>query len=339
MNQRILLIYTGGTIGMWPSNEGYTPKKGFAALLQQRLNQVSLSALEPFDIIELDNLIDSSNIQLNDWTQLAALIQQHYDNYAGFVVLHGTDTMAYTASALSFLLLGCQKPVILTGSQIPLAQPRTDATNNLLNAIAFARQPDIKEVCVCFDSQLFRGNRTRKVDTSALHAFDSPNLPPIATIGINLHIRESLKPTTPAFKNAALTPCVAQLLIYPGISNQQIDAALRGDDIKGVVLMSYGAGNPPDSNAYLMQALEEASQAGKVIINLTQCFVGRVIQGAYATGEKLNKIGVVPGADLTPEAAYTKLLVLFATQDSIEEIKRIMGQSLCGELSDPEECA
>ncbi len=333
MNQRILIIYTGGTIGMWPSSEGYTPKKGFASLIQQRLNQVSLDALKPFDIIELETLIDSSNIQLNDWSNLSRLIQTHYDSYDGFVILHGTDTMAYTASALSFLLEGCQKPVILTGSQIPLAQPRTDATNNLLNAIAFARQPEIREVCICFDSQLFRGNRSRKVDTSALHAFDSPNLAPVATIGINLTVHETLTPSSIAFKDVELSPCVAQLLIYPGISNQQIDAVLRSTEIKGVVLLSYGAGNPPDNNGYLMAALAEASLQGKVIINLTQCFAGKVIQGAYATGEKLNKIGVVPGADLTPEAAYTKLLVLLATEENIETVKARITQSICGELT------
>lgn len=158
---RILLIYTGGTIGMWPSEQGYTPKGGFNQLMEQRLNEVSIRALQPFDIIELPTLIDSSNITPADWTRLGRLIVTHYDSYDGFVILHGTDTMAYTASALSFMLQGLNKPVVLTGSQIPLSQPRTDATNNLLNAIEFARMPHNHEVCICFDGQLLRGNRQK----------------------------------------------------------------------------------------------------------------------------------------------------------------------------------
>lgn len=358
---RVLIIYTGGTIGMWPSENGYVPQGGFDALLKQRLNQVSISALQPFDIIELENLIDSSNIEPKDWATLAHLIAQHYAQYDGFVILHGTDTMAYTASALSFMLAGLTKPVVLTGSQIPLAQPRTDATNNLLNAIEFAREPSNQEVCICFDGKLLRGNRAKKVHTSALRAFESPNFRALGQSGINIQLfhedaqdnghaqneacltaSESLHKTVkqkepdfkvPAFKVPEFTHQVAQLHLYPGINNAQLKATLDNDDIRGVVMLSYGAGNPPDNNHYLMSLLEQANQRGVVIINLTLCAYGQVIQGSYATGEKLNQLGVIPGADMTVEAAFTKLLFLLATETDIPHIKTLMAKPLLGEMT------
>ncbi len=345
----VLIIYTGGTIGMWPSSDGYVPQGGFDALLKQRLNQVSISALQPFDIIELENLIDSSNIEPKDWATLAHLITQYYDEYDGFVILHGTDTMAYTASALSFMLAGLTKPVVLTGSQIPLAQPRTDATNNLLNAIEFAREPSNQEVCICFDGKLLRGNRAKKVHTSSLRAFESPNFRPLGQSGINIKLfnenvqnesamsgdetSQQSRMKKPLFNIPVFTHQVAQLHLYPGISNTQLKAALDNDDIRGVVMLSYGAGNPPDNNQYLMSLLEQASQRGVVIINLTLCSYGQVIQGSYATGQKLNQLGVIPGADMTVEAAFTKLLFLLATETDIPHIKALMAKPLLGEMT------
>lgn len=341
---RVLIIYTGGTIGMWPSESGYVPQGGFNELLEQRLNKVSISALQPFDIIELDKLIDSSNIVPADWATLAKLIELHYEKYDGFVILHGTDTMAYTASALSFMLIGLSKPVILTGSQIPLAQPRTDATNNLLNAIEFAREPDNKEVCICFDDQLLRGNRAKKIHTSSLRAFSSPNFNVLGQSGIQAELcpttlentqqtQESQK-STPQFKTPdCCTHHVAQLHLYPGISDAQLVAVLDNPDIKGVVMLSYGAGNPPDNNHCMMSLLEKANNRGVIIVNLTLCHSGKVIQGSYATGARLNQLGVIPGADMTVEAAYTKLLFLLATEKSTEHIKTLMSSSLCGEVT------
>lgn len=354
---RVLIIYTGGTIGMWPSSNGYVPQGGFDALLKQRLNRVSISALQPFDIIELENLIDSSNIEPKDWATLAHLINQHYDQYDGFVVLHGTDTMAYTASALSFMLAGLTKPVVLTGSQIPLAQPRTDATNNLLNAIEFAREPSNQEVCICFDGKLLRGNRAKKIHTSSLQAFDSPNFRALGHSGITIQLfnenaqngahlstPKSTPGTTPEtthqtatqqhrFNIPEFTHQVAQLHLYPGINNAQLKAVLDNDDIRGVVMLSYGAGNPPDNNHDLMSLLEQANKRGVVIINLTLCSYGQVIQGSYATGEKLNQLGVIPGADMTVEAAFTKLLFLLATETDIPHIKALMAKPLLGEMT------
>ncbi len=341
---RVLIIYTGGTIGMWPSESGYVPQGGFNELLEQRLNKVSISALQPFDIIELDKLIDSSNIVPADWATLAELIALHYDKYDGFVILHGTDTMAYTASALSFMLRDLSKPVILTGSQIPLAQPRTDATNNLLNAIEFAREPDNQEVCICFDGQLLRGNRAKKVNTSSLRAFASPNYAVLGQSGIQIKLLDNSTKSTEQTKNTprgtsqfkmpdCSTEHVAQLHLYPGINDAQLESILDNPDIKGVIMMSYGAGNPPDNNQCLMSLLELANSRGVVIVNLTLCHSGQVIQGSYATGARLNQLGVIPGADMTIEAAYTKLLFLLATETDVEHIKNLMSFPLCGEMT------
>lgn len=332
---RILLIYTGGTIGMWPSEQGYTPKGGFNQLMEQRLNEVSIHALQPFDIIELPTLIDSSNITPSDWTRLGRLIVTHYDSYDGFVILHGTDTMAYTASALSFMLQGLNKPVVLTGSQIPLSQPRTDATNNLLNAIEFARMPHNHEVCICFDGQLLRGNRAKKIHTSELRAFGSPNCAPVGIAGITPELltpwRSSLP--TPTFKTPDFDQTIAQLYLYPGIPDAQLRAVFDDPEITGVIMLSFGAGNPPDNNPLLMSLLERASERGVIIVNLSLCASGRVIQGAYATGAILNKLGVVPGADMTVEAAFTKLHFLLATEQDLAAVRQQMAHPLCAEMT------
>ncbi|MFY0657315.1 MAG: type I asparaginase [Neptunomonas phycophila] len=335
MTSKVLIIYTGGTIGMAPSDAGYKPQSHFADLVKTSLNSTAYKTLAPFDMIELDTLIDSANIQLHHWTDLAKLISDHYDDYAGFVILHGTDTMAYTASALSFMLNGLDKPVILTGSQIPLIQPRSDATNNLLNAVAFAREPRIHEVCVLFDNQLLRGNRATKVHTSALRAFDSPSCKPIGHAGIDIEYRAiTALPAKPKdFIIPTLTPSVSQLVLYPGISNAVIDAALLDPTVKGVVMSSFGAGNPPDSNEHLMASLATASARGVIIVNITLCHAGEVIQGAYATGETLNALGIIAGADMTAEAAFTKLTVLLSSGMSQEAIRSQLTQSICGELS------
>lgn len=330
----ILIVYTGGTIGMWPSAQGYEPKGGFRQLMRQRLNEVSISALMPFDVLELDTLIDSSNIQLEDWAKLASIIQENYEKYDGFVILHGTDTMAYSASALSFMLQGLDKAVVFTGSQIPLAQPRTDATNNLLNAIEFSRLPDNREVSICFDSLLLRGNRAKKVHSSSLRAFESPNFQPLGIAGIKVNLHQTLPPIRQSnFHIPAFSQQVAQLHLYPGITDTQLDAILTDHQIKGVVMLSYGAGNPPDNNQHLMKRLQEARERGVTIVNLTLCASGSVIQGAYATGAKLNQLGVVPGGDMTVEAAFTKLHFLLATEADATQIRQKMAENLCGELS------
>lgn len=220
MNERrVLVVHTGGTIGMVPGREGLVPAEGFERLLRQRLGD-RLESLPPFDLLELAPLIDSAELQPTQWRTIAEAVVQHYDRYAGFVVLHGTDTLAYTAAALSFMLQGLDKPVIVTGSQIPLSRPRNDAEGHLLAALELADRPEIHEVCVCFHGRLLRGNRVVKVDSSALAAFDSPNFPHLGEVGIDIQLREDLllcagNPafTLPTFDNAA----VAVLRLFPGI--------------------------------------------------------------------------------------------------------------------------
>jgi L-asparaginase len=335
MNSKLLIIYTGGTIGMRPSEQGYAPNGNFADLMVESLNATAYSALAPFDLIELPSLIDSANIQLSHWEALAQLVVDHYDDYDGFVILHGTDTMAYTASALSFMLEGLDKPVVFTGSQIPLSQPRSDAINNVLNAVAFARNPQLTEVAILFDNYLFRGNRSSKVHTSALRAFNSPNCEPIGHAGIEVSYftHSALPATNKAFEIPTLKPCVSQLHLYPGISNNVIDAALSAPNIRGVIMSSFGAGNPPDSNPHLMEALENARARGVIIVNLTQCHAGEVIQGAYATGARLNQLGILPGNDMTLEAAYTKLLILLSRGLNEEQINTAFLHPSRGEMT------
>lgn len=332
---RVLIIYTGGTIGMQPTSKGYAPNTGFSALLTQRLGENKVLSLQPFDLIELDTLIDSSNVTPNDWSKLSALIAQHYDDYDGFVVLHGTDTMAYTASALSFMLKHLDKPVVITGSQIPLVETRTDAITNLLSAIAFARLEENRQVSICFDGLLLQGNRASKVHTSNLNAFHSPNLPPIGKAGIHIELNAKQEAQTTRLRTYSPTYShqVAVLHLYPGIPDSQLDAVFKNAEIKGVILLTFGAGNPPDGNEHLMSLMKKAAKRNLVMVNVTQCPGGRVIQGAYATGAKLNKIGVVSGSDMTLEAAFTKLHFLLASETDTDEIKNKMRSNLAGELS------
>ena len=336
MNKRILILYTGGTIGMVPSPLGYVPAGHFEARLHTHLSRSSASreqALPEFDVLEFDQLIDSSNAQPSDWTNIAHTICHYWRQYDGFVVLHGTDTMAYTASALSFMLQDMDKPIIFTGSQIPLELPRSDGPNNLTTSLILAAQDKLCEVALCFDGKLLRGNRSSKVHSNAFGAFDSPNYPALGQIGIKIELNHSLllpegklKPVIPDIKpdNVVILP------IYPGLPPKVLSALLSTQP-RGLILQSYGIGNPPDGNQTFMDLLKRASDQGTSIINLSQCHRGTVVQGTYATGAWLNQMGVVPGADLTLEAAFTKLHWLLAQELNPEQIRSQMQQPLCGE--------
>lgn len=331
---KLLIIYAGGTIGMVATPKGLAPSNAFADLLQQHLPPSARQALEPYQLLELPTPIDSANLVPAHWTELAALITQHHSSYAGLVLLHGTDTMAYTASALSFLLQGLSKPLVLTGSQIPLALPRSDAFNNLLQAAAFARTPNNQQVSICFDGLLLQGNRSTKIHSSALRAFDSPNAPVLGMAGIQTKLLQPYTCQQDFLPNTQpLTARIAQLLFYPGIDNAQIDAAIANPDIDGVILQTYGAGNPPDTNTHLLHRLEQAQQQGQILINISQCPGGSVAQGSYASGAVLNQLGVIQGADMTREAAFTKLHSLLAGGKSTHDIKTAIAQPLCRELT------
>lgn len=335
MNRRVLVLYTGGTIGMVTSGGVYVPGSDFSTRLARHLGE-GRDELPLFDVLELDTLIDSANLTPENWTTMARLLADHWAQYDGFVVLHGTDTMAFTASALSYMLQGCDKPVILTGSQIPLDHPRTDARENLINALVLAGTPEIAEVCLYFRGNLLRGNRARKLKTSQLDAFESPNAPRLGRCGIGVELRHDLllPPGTPAFQIPTFTSgAVAALTLYPGMPAALVEAVLALPGVRGLVLHTFGAGNAPDADTALVQALSSGIRRGVSVVNISQCLQGHVAQGAYASGAALERIGVISGADLTPEAAFTKLHYLLARGYSRNTLQIAMQQPLCGDLS------
>ena len=336
-NQRVLVLYTGGTVGMEPSPEGYRPMPDFAGRLRETLQRSAGDELPELDVVALERPIDSANLSPLHWQRMAEPLLANWDAYTGFVLLHGTDTMAWSASALSFILQGTDKPVIFTGSQIPLLQPRSDAPAHLQAALQLAARHRVPEVGLCFGRHLWRGNRSSKIASQALDAFGSPNYPPLADLAIELQVHTERLLRAPAqqrFIVPAFDPqAVAVLNLYPGISGHVVDALLGCAHVRGLVLRSYGVGNAPEADRSFMQALERASQRGVVLLNTTLCATGPVVQGAYATGSALTQAGVVPGADMTLEAAFAKLHVLLGTETDPDRVRERLGQPLCGELT------
>ncbi|QCR36031.1 asparaginase [Nissabacter sp. SGAir0207] len=331
----IYVAYTGGTIGMQRSDQGYVPVSGHLQRLLAAMPEFHRPEMPDFTIHEYAPLIDSSDMTPEDWQHIADDIRQRYDEYDGFVILHGTDTMAFTASALSFMLENLDKPVIVTGSQIPLEALRSDGQINLLNSLYLAANHPVKEVCLFFNNKLYRGNRTTKAHADGFDAFASPNLAPLLEAGI--HIRRLATPTLPAaaapLKVHHITPQpIGVVTIYPGISGEVVSNFLR-QPVKALILRSYGVGNAPQKPA-LLDELRQASERGIVVVNLTQCMTGRVNMGGYATGNALAHAGVISGFDMTVEAALTKLHFLLSQPFSPEEIRTLMQQNLRGELTD-----
>lgn len=333
--KKVYIAYTGGTIGMKPSDQGFVPQKGFLGATLQSFPEFKHPDMPDITIHDYAEPIDSANMSPEDWHHIAEDIERNYEDYDGFVVLHGTDTMAYTASALSFMLEGLQKPVIFTGSQIPLTQLRTDARDNLINAVYLAANYPIPEVSLFFHDHLHRGNRTIKTDADGFAAFSSPNMPPIASIGSTIKVREHLIWQR---KHSELTvrrfssPKIAILTLFPGISDDLVRDFLA-QDLDGVVLQSFGAGNAPVNNKPLMQAIKNATSQGKVIVNCTQCLKGSVNMSTYETGKVLMDAGVTSGFDMTTEAALAKLYYLFSRGLDAETIRENVVKSLRGELT------
>ena len=295
--------------------------------------------------IQCEPPIDSSEIEPSQWERLVYLISENYDLFDGFVVLHGTDTMAYTASAVSFMLENLSKPVIFTGSQLPVGVLRTDGKENLITAIeiASAKHPDgspvVPEVCIFFENSLMRGNRTRKISAENFNAFASPNYPLLAQAGVHISYDESEirhpDETLPLKAHYAMDNNIAVLKLYPGISRQAVHQILGIPGLKGVVMETFGAGNAPKSEWFLAE-LREAIQRGIVIVNVTQCNSGSVQMGIYSTGNTLQGCGVLSGYDSTTEAAIAKLMFLFGHGLSPEAVAEAMNRSFVGEITIPD---
>ncbi|MFS2225612.1 asparaginase [Pantoea sp. B65] len=330
----IYVAYTGGTIGMQRSEQGYIPVSGHLQTQLAKMPEFHRPEMPDFTIHEYAPLMDSSDMTPQDWQSIAEDIEKNYDNYDGFVILHGTDTMAFTASALSFMLENLAKPVIVTGSQIPLAELRSDGQQNLLNALFVAANYPINEVTLFFNNTLFRGNRTTKAHADGFNAFASPNLAPLLEAGI--HIRRLNTPAAPQGSGRLIVhPTSPQpigvVTIYPGISAEVVRNFLR-QPVKALILRSYGVGNAPQ-NAEFLNELKDAAARGIVVVNLTQCMSGKVNMGGYATGNALAHAGVISGFDLTVEAALTKLHFLLSQNLTSAEVRQQMQSNLRGELT------
>ena len=339
LRKRIYIAYTGGTIGMLHGRDGYSPAPGYLQKQMKAMPELRHDSMPSYTIHEYKPLLDSSNMTPGDWVKIAGDIAAHYDEYGGFVVLHGTDTMAYTASALPFLLEGLAKPVIITGSQIPLCEIRNDARENLITSLLIASQYDVPEVCLYFGGTLLRGCRAVKVSASGFAAFASPNVPPLGTVGIDIEINHPLvrRPRRGAkLRTHELrgTPVVSALRLFPGISPELVRNILR-PPLEGLVLEAYGVGNGPDHDQAFLAALTEATARGVVIVDCTQCLEGTVNLNEYAAGSALARAGVISGYDMTAEAALAKLYYLFSRGFGPEKVRREMQRDLRGELENP----
>lgn len=335
---KILIIYTGGTLGMDYDEHGSLEPCGFDQVLRRapvaKELQINLS------VISFETPIDSSKVELTHWQRMAEVIHENYESFDGFLILHGTDTMAYSASALSFMLEGLNKPVIFTGAQLPIASPRSDARENLVTSLEIASdkkdgKPIITEVCIFFNNTLLRGNRSKKVESERFDAFESENYPTLAKAGISIEYQWSyLKPYSPGVLklNIEMNPSIVILKLFPGLNPSTVEHIIKAPLVKGIILESYGAGNVPHETWFL-DLLKSGISTGKLILNISQCNGGRVLHGKYQTSGELDKIGVLSGGDLTTEAATTKMMYTLGKHDNIEDSKMCLTTPIRGEMN------
>lgn len=337
MTNKVLIVYTGGTIGMVQDENGslhpFALDRIYDAVPQLKHCSYRI------DSVTLDNIIDSSNMTPAQWADIAAIIEREYDNYDGFVVLHGTDTMAYTASALSFMFKNLGKPIVLTGSQLPLGMLRSDGRENIICAleIASTRLAVIPEVCIFFESHLYRGNRSTKINAENFDAFESYNYPSLAKVGINISFRTHLflpLPTGPLTVRTHFDQHVAVLKLFPGIGPEVVNAVIGTPGLQGLVIETYGSGNAP-TDKWFISALEKAIHDGIIVMNVTQCKAGAVKMRQYEASCDMDRIGVIGAGDITIEAAITKMMYLLGNYPSDKEhVKLRLSQSLRGEITE-----
>lgn len=341
MKPRILIVYTGGTIGMIEDPETKALKPFDFTHLMENVPKVKMLDYE-IDNIQFNPPIDSSDMDVAHWQLMARSIADNYQNYDGFVVLHGTDTMAYTASALSFMLGNLSKPVIITGSQLPIGEVRTDGEENLITALQIAADqdvngvPTVREVAILFENYLWRGNRSTKRSADNFNAFKSNNYPELAKIGLGISFNyDALSKTyhsQPIAPHYELDSRVMSIDLFPGLNEDILRYQLNTPGIRGIVLRTFGAGNGPTEH-WFIDAIRDAVARGVVILNVTQCVNGGVQASRYMGGDYLLSAGVVSGYDLTFEAAITKMMYLFGLGLDAEEVRRRLSIPICGEMS------